>query len=71
MGAVTGGFDGFREAQVLLRRVGRGHLHFHLIRHHAPRLDMSFCAACVYRLVITASLLQTPVVAGPYVLAVS
>ena len=42
-----------------------------VIRHYAPRLGMFFCAARVYRLVITASLLRTPVVAGNYCLAVN
>jgi uncharacterized membrane protein len=42
----------------------------HVTRHYAPRLDMSW-AACVLSSVTTASLLQTPVVAGPYFLVVS
>src|SRR5438876_2856543 len=69
MGAGTDGLDGFGEAQILLRRVRvttLRHSRFHVIGHCPARLDMS-CApgpAC-YRLVVTASLLQTPVVAGP------
>jgi len=35
-GAVTGGLDGFREAQILLRRVRGGHSHFNMIRNYAP-----------------------------------
>jgi hypothetical protein len=53
---VTGGLDGFWEAQIFLRRVRGRHSHFHMIRNYAPRLDMSF-AACKYHLVVTASLL--------------
>ena len=70
--AVTDGLDGFREARILLRRVRGGHSHFHVIRHYPARLDMSLRPgpAC-YRLVVTASLLQTPVVAGLYFLVVS
>jgi hypothetical protein len=40
MGAVTDGLDGFREAQILLRRVRGGHSHFHVIGHCPARLDM-------------------------------
>jgi len=45
--AVTGRLDGFREAQILLGRVRRGPLHFHVSRHYAPPAGHVFCVVCV------------------------
>jgi len=49
-GAVTGGLDGFREAQILLRRVRGRTLTLPHDQELCARSDMSFWTACRYRL---------------------
>jgi len=59
------GLTGSGRHRYSLGGFGGGHSYSHVIRHSPARLDMSCARPTCYRQVITASLLQTPVVAGP------
>ena len=65
MGAATDGHDGFREAQILLRRVRERTLTLPRDQAFSGSAGHVLHPATCYRQVITASLLQTPVVASP------